>query len=75
MVTNDPQYMREYARKNYEKYRGTEKAKKKRAQRNQAHRMMNPPKGMEAHHIDGDTSNNKRSNLRSVSKLFNERKP
>lgn len=73
MVTNPAEYMRKYAKDHYMKYRWSETAKKIRASRNKAHKEMKTPDGMEAHHVDGNPLNTKKSNLRNVTKKYNER--
>jgi hypothetical protein len=73
MVTNSKSYMRKYAHDNYAEYRWQPIQKKKRAARNKAHKLMNPPKGKEVHHKDGNPLNNSPKNRSVVSKLFNER--
>ena len=45
--------------------------KKDRAARNRAHAKVNPPKGREVHHKDGNPRNNSKKNLSTVSVKFN----
>lgn len=67
---------RNYKRE-YEKYHGTEKQKKRRAQRNAARRKMEKAgkvrkgDGKDVHHKDRNTKNNRRSNLKATSKRRN----
>ena len=73
MVTNSPEYMREYAAKNYMKYYGTKKAKLERASRNKARKIAHTPKGKQVDHINKNPMDDAPKNLRNVSQLFNER--
>ena len=49
----------------------SKKAKKDRAGRNKANAMVNPGKGKDAHHIDGNPQNNAPSNVAKVSVAYN----
>lgn len=55
----------------YDAYHGTAKQKKRRAARNKAARKIKCPKGKEAHHKDNNPKNNKRSNLKCLTKKKN----
>ena len=59
-------YRREYIRTH-----GTAKGKLDRSARNKARKIMNPPKGMEVHHRNGNPRDNRRKNLAVVSKKIN----
>ena len=59
-------YRREYIRTH-----GTAKGKLDRSARNKARKIMNPPKGMEVHHRNGNPRDNRRKNLAVVSKKLN----
>ena len=59
-------YRREYIRT-----QGTKKGKLDRSARNKARKIMNPPKGMEVHHRNGNPRDNRRKNLAVVSKKIN----
>ena len=71
--------MRNY-RKEYDTYQGTDKQKKRRAQRNKARRKLtkagrvNKGDGNDVHHKDGNTGNNSSKNLRVLKKSTNRRK-
>ena len=70
-----PLHKRDY-KKEYADYHSSAEAKKDRALRNVAHRMMEPPKGMEVDHkvpLSKGGSNSKR-NLRVVSRAMNRKK-
>jgi len=73
-MTRNRNYSREYGQ-----YHGTDKQKKRRAQRNTARRKMtrlgSVKKGdkKDVHHKDRNTANNKRSNLRVASRVSNRR--
>ena len=56
-------YRREYVKNTWNK-----KGKLDRAARNKARKMLNPPKGMEVHHKNGNPRDNRRKNLAVVSK-------
>lgn len=64
-------------RREYDKYQGTEKQKKRRAERNAARRKMveagkaHKGDGKDVDHKDRNTANNSKSNLRVVSKRAN----
>ena len=53
------------------KYNAKPEEKKRRAGRNAANRKVNPPKGKDVHHKDGNPRNNSKSNLRVESKKTN----
>jgi len=59
-------YKKEYARTH-----GTTKGKLDRAARNKARRTVNPRKGMEVHHKNGNPRDNRRKNLAVISKKLN----
>ena len=59
-------YKQEYARTH-----GTPKGKLDRAARNKARKTLNPPKGMEVHHKNGNPRDNSKKNLAVVSKKVN----
>ena len=73
-MTRNRNYSREY-----EQYHGTEKQKKRRAQRNAARRKMTRlgrvKKGdkKDVHHKDRNTANNKRNNLTVVGRGSNRK--
>ena len=60
-------------KKEYANYDGTPRVKKKRANRNKARRIMTRAgvvrkgDGKDVHHINGNTRDNRRKNLRAVS--------
>jgi len=60
-------------KKEYVRTQGTAKGKLDRAGRNKARKMLNPPKGMEVHHKNGNAQDNRRSNLAVISKTANRR--
>ena len=57
--------------KRQRKYQGSPKQRKNRSSRNKAARKVKCAKGKEVHHKDGNPRNNKRSNLRCMSKKKN----
>jgi len=59
-------YKKEYARTH-----GTAKGKLDRAGRNKARKMLNPPKGVEVHHKNGNPRDNRKKNLAVISKKVN----
>ena len=59
-------YKREYV-----STQGTAKGKLDRAGRNKARKMLKPPKGMEVHHKNGNPRDNRRSNLKVITKKRN----
>nr|BAR34576.1 hypothetical protein [uncultured Mediterranean phage uvMED] len=59
-------YKKEYARTH-----GTTKGKLDRAARNKARKTVNPRKGMEVHHKNGNPRDNRRKNLAVISKKLN----
>ena len=59
-------YKKEYARTH-----GTAKGKLDRAGRNKARMMLNPPKGAEVHHKNGNPRDNRKKNLAVISKKVN----
>jgi len=59
-------YKAEYTRDHKPK-----KDKKDRASRNKAHAKLNPPKGKEVHHKDGNPQNNSKGNIATVSRSYN----
>lgn len=58
----------------YDRDQASPKAKKDRAARNKVHRELNPSKGNEVDHIDGNPQNNNRKNLRVVPRSVNRKK-
>jgi len=58
-------------KKEYVRTQGTAKGKLDRAGRNKARKMLNPPKGMEVHHKNGNPRDNRRSNLKVITKKRN----
>lgn len=68
----DMAYKRNYSQTTGEgKYQKSAKQKKNRASRNAAARKMKCPKGKEVDHKDRNPRNNKKSNLRCLSKSKN----
>lgn len=68
-------------RREYDQYHGTEEQKKNRASRNTARRRMvasgkvaKSDRTKEVDHKDGNPRNNKRSNLRVISRTANRKK-
>jgi len=59
-------YKREYV-----STQGTTKGKLDRAGRNKARKMLKPKKGMEVHHKNGNPRDNRRSNLKVITKKRN----
>ena len=55
----------------YDAYHGKKEQIKRRSSRNKARRKAKCKKGQEAHHKDGNPNNNKRSNLKCLSKKKN----
>jgi len=55
----------------YKRDHSSEKDKKDRASRNAARARLNPPKGKEVHHKDGNPQNNSKKNLGVVSRSYN----
>ena len=59
-------------KKEYVNYDGTPRVKKKRANRNKARRLMTKAgvvrkgDGKDVHHVNGNTNDNRRKNLRAV---------
>ena len=58
-------------RKEYDDYHAKPVQKKRRASRNAANKKLNPPKGKEVHHKNGNPRDNRRSNLAVISKRKN----
>tara|TARA_R100000742_G_C4273460_1_gene93019 strand:+ start:208 stop:438 length:231 start_codon:yes stop_codon:yes gene_type:complete len=58
-------------KKEYSRTHGTTKGKLDRAARNKARRTVNPRKGMEVHHKNGNPRDNRRKNLAVISKKLN----
>lgn len=57
--------------KEYIRDHSSKKAKKDRSGRNAANALLNPPKGKDVHHRDGNPQNNDRDNLGEVSRKWN----
>lgn len=62
------------AKSEYDAYHGKAEQIKRRSARNKARRKAKCKKGQEVHHKDMNPKNNKRSNLKCVSKKTNRRK-
>ncbi len=58
----------------YDAYQGKPEQIKNRAMRNAAHRKLDPPRGMEVDHKDGNPRNNSRKNLQVMTRTANRRK-
>ena len=57
----------------YDAYHAKPAQKKRRAARNKARRIAKCGKGKEAHHKDGNPRNNKRSNIKCLTKKKNRK--
>lgn len=66
----DMKKTRDY-KKEYAKTHGTAKGKLDRAGRNKARKLVQPKKGMEVHHKNGNPRDNRRSNLKVITKKRN----
>ena len=57
--------------KEYRDYHAKPKQIKRRGGRNKANAMLNPPKGKEVQHKDGNPQNNSKDNLSEVTVAYN----
>lgn len=57
----------------YDAYHGKPAQRKRRSSRNKARRKAKCKKGQEAHHKDKNPNNNKRSNIKCITKKKNRR--
>jgi hypothetical protein len=72
-VARKPRIYKKGAKGSEYDYHGTPEQKKRRAGRNKARRIAKCGKGKEAHHKDGNPRNNKRSNIKCLTKKKNRR--